>query len=386
MLTEIVMPQPVAPAAKYTYIPKNLKEQLDYIKFQMVELGRYRRVIAVRNELRLPTNIVIPEPLMYVVVKQLLPSLTMDRPMLTREDQIHKARIAADLLEYNVNIRKVSAYPKPSKSLLRPYTAKVEATSGSTKAEAYRPEGLEVLALASLVLETRGSVVFSGGMGTGKTTQLNQLLYLTPPWFQVVVVERGAREIWAPLEGQMLHLSVPSEDKLWMALDQALRYGTMHTLVALAEARTPQELRTLVNYKLTGHGALTTMHADAVKDVVLRIREANAPPEGLDGMFIIQMSAAGGARYVKEVKVVVAKGREVEIADASEITFKLAEYVRDTYETDLKKELLLRIEALMKAAELEDPVAARRAITEMVWSRIDFKTAVEEEAGKFGYA
>ncbi|MFZ8810810.1 MAG: ATPase, T2SS/T4P/T4SS family [Pyrobaculum sp.] len=386
MLTEIVMPQPVAPAAKYTYIPKNLKEQLDYIKFQMVELGRYRRVVAVRNELRLPTNIVIPEPLMYVVVKQLLPSLTMDRPMLTREDQIHKARIAADLLEYNVNIRKVSAYPKPSKSLLRPYTAKVEATSGSTKAEAYRPEGLEVLALASLVLETRGSVVFSGGMGTGKTTQLNQLLYLTPPWFQVVVVERGAREIWAPLEGQMLHLSVPSEEKLWMALDQALRYGTMHTLVALAEARTPQELRTLVNYKLTGHGALTTMHADAVKDVVLRIREANAPPEGLDGMFIIQMSAAGGTRYVKEVKVVVAKGREVEIADASEITFKLAEYVRDTYETDLKKELTLRIEALMKATELEDPVAARRAITEMVWSRIDFKTAVEEEGRKFGYA
>jgi flagellar protein FlaI len=387
MLTEIVIPQPVAPAAKYTYIPKNLKEQLDYIKFQMVELGRYRRVIAVRNELRLPTNIVIPEPLMYVVVKQLLPSLTMDRPMLTREDQIHKARIAADLLEYNVNIRKVSAYPKPSKSLLKPYTAKsVETAGGLSKTELYRPEGLEVLALASLVIETRGSVVFSGGMGTGKTTQLNQLLYLTPPWTQVVVVERGAREIWAPLEGQMLHLSVPSEDKLWLALDQALRYGTMHTLVALAEARTPQELKTLVNYKLTGHGALTTMHADAVKDVVLRIREANAPPEGLDGMFIIQLSAAGGTRYVKEVKVVVTKGREVEIADASEITPKLAEYVREMYDTDLKKELTLRIEALMKAAEMEDPAAARRAIVETLWSRIDFRTAVEEEAGKFGYA
>jgi type IV secretory pathway ATPase VirB11/archaellum biosynthesis ATPase len=183
----------------------------------------------------------------------------------------------------------------------------------------------------------------------------------------------------------MLHLSVPSEDKLWMALDQALRYGTMHTLVALAEARTPQELKTLVNYKLTGHGALTTMHADAVKDVVLRIKEANAPPEGLDGMFIIQLSAAGGVRYVKEVKVVVTKGREVEIADASEITPKLAEYVRETYETDLKKELTLRIEALMKAAEVEDPAAARRAIVETLWSRIDFKTAVEEEAGKFGY-
>jgi len=82
----------------------------------------------------------------------------------------------------------------------------------------------------------------------------------------------------------------------------------------------------------------------------------------------------------------VTKGREVEIADASEITPKLAEYVREMYETDLKKELTLRIEALMKAAEMEDPAAARRAILETLWSRIDFKAAVEEEAGKFGYA
>ena len=385
MLTEIVMPQPVAPAAKYTFIPKNLKEQLDYIKFQMVELGRYRRVVAVRNELRLPTNIVIPEPLMYVVVKQLLPSLTMDRPMLTREDQIYKARIAADLLEFNVNIRKASAYPKPSRSLLRPYLTKPKHV-GEAKAEPYSPEGLEVLAFASLVLETRGSVVFSGGMGTGKTTQLNQLLYLTPPWFQVVVVERGAREIWAPLEGQMLHLSVPSEDKLWMALDQALRYCTMHTLVALAEARTPQELMTLVNYKLTGHGALTTMHADTVGDAVLRIKEAEAPPEGLDGTLVIQLSAVGGTRFVKEVKAVVTKGREVDVAEPSELAARVASYVRDMYDNDLKKELSLRMEALIKASEVEDPAAARRTVVETVWqSRLDIREYLYEEARRFGY-
>ncbi|MCC6067398.1 MAG: Flp pilus assembly complex ATPase component TadA [Pyrobaculum sp.] len=385
MLTEIVIPQPVAPAAKYTFIPKNLKEQLDYIKFQMVELGRYRRVVAVRNELRLPTNIVIPEPLMYVVVKQLLPSLTMDRPMLTREDQIYKARIAADLLEFNVNIRKASAYPKPSRSLLRPYLTKPKHV-GEAKAEPYSPEGLEVLAFASLVLETRGSVVFSGGMGTGKTTQLNQLLYLTPPWFQVVVVERGAREIWAPLEGQMLHLSVPSEDKLWMALDQALRYGTMHTLVALAEARTPQELMTLVNYKLTGHGALTTMHADTVGDAVLRIKEAEAPPEGLDGTLVIQLSAVGGTRFVKEVKAVVAKGREVDVAEPSELAARVASYVRDMYDNDLKKELSLRMEALIKASEVEDPAAARKTVVETVWQgRLDIREYLYEEARRFGY-
>jgi hypothetical protein len=102
-------------------------------------------------------------------------------------------------------------------------------------------------------------------------------------------------------------------------------------------------------------------------------------------MLIIQLSAAGGTRYVKEIKVIATKGREAEIADTSEITPKLAEYVKEMYGVDLKKELALRIEALMKAAEMEDPTTARRAILEMLWSRIDFKAAVEEEAGKFGY-
>ncbi|MEZ0319992.1 MAG: type II/IV secretion system ATPase subunit [Pyrobaculum sp.] len=383
-LTEIVVPQPVAPSSKYTYVPKTLKEQLEYIKFQTVELGRYRRVVAVRNEIRMPTNIVVPEPLMYVVVKQLLPSLTMDRPMTTREDPVYKARIAADLLEYNVNIRKMSAAPKPAPALLKPYVAKPrveEKTAGGV----HRGEGLELLALASLALETRGSVFFSGGMGSGKTTQLNQLLYLTPPWFQVVVVERGAREIWAPLEGQLLHLSVPGEDKLWAALDQALRYGTMHTVVALAEARTPQELRILVNYKLTGHGALTTMHADTVKDALLRITEAEAPPEGLDGTLIIQLSSVGGVRYVKEARAVVAEGREVKVVDAWELTPRLSAYVEEMYGVSLKKELAIRVEAVVKAAEAEDPLTARRIVVERIWGRVDFKTAVEEEALRHGF-
>ncbi|ACB40149.1 type II/IV secretion system ATPase subunit [Pyrobaculum neutrophilum] len=385
LLTEIVIPQATAPAAKYTYVPKNLREQLEYLRFQVVELGRYRRVVAVRNEIRLPTNITIPEPLMYVVVKQLLPSLTMDKPMLTREDPVHKARIAADLIEYNVNIRKTSAYPKPSKALLRPYLSRPRLETERVSS-AYSPEGLELLALASLVLETKGGVVFSGGMGSGKTTQLNQLLYLTPPWFQVVVVERGAREIWAPLDGQLLHISVPGEEKLWAALDQALRYGTMHTVVALAEARTPAELRTLVNYKLTGHGALTTMHADTVKDAVLRIVEAEAPPEGLHGMLIIQLSAIGGTRFVKEAKAVVVEGGRAQVAEVSALTPAVSSYVEEMYGVDLKKELALRMEALVKAAEMEDPISARKTIEELLWlKRLDLKTAVKEEASRFGY-
>jgi type IV secretory pathway ATPase VirB11/archaellum biosynthesis ATPase len=184
----------------------------------------------------------------------------------------------------------------------------------------------------------------------------------------------------------LLHISVPSEDKLWAALDQALRYGTMHTVVALAEARTPQELRTLVNYKLTGHGALTTVHADTVKDALLRITEAEAPPEGLDGTLVIQLSAVGGARYVKEAKAVVAGGREVKVVDLAELTPRVASYVEEMYGVDLRRELALRIEALVKAGEVEDPTSARSAIVEMLWlDRVDFKSILEEEAARFGY-
>ncbi|MFN3803531.1 MAG: ATPase, T2SS/T4P/T4SS family [Pyrobaculum sp.] len=384
-LTEVVIPHPAAPAAKYTYVPKTLREQLDYITFQMVELGRYRRVVAVRNEFRLPTNIVIPEPLMYVVVKQLIPVLTMDKPMATREDPIYKARIAADLIEFNVNIRKFSDVPKPSRPLLTPYLHRPQ-TGQRDHAERQSLEGLEVLALASLVLEMRGGVFFSGGMGSGKTTQLNQLLYLTPPWVQVVVIERGAREIWAPLEGQLLHLSIPGEERLWQALDQALRYGTAHTVVALAEARTPAELKTLVNYKLTGHGALTTIHADTVKDAVARVVESEAAIEGLEGILVIQLSTAGGTRYVKEVKTVLARGRDVVVADASEVTPRVAQYVEEMYGVKLKEELTLRTEALVEASDMEDPLAVRRSIVETVWtSRLDFRTPLFQEASRFSY-
>lgn len=73
-------------------------------------------------------------------------------------------------------------------------------------------------------------------------------------------------------------------------MDQALRYGTVDTIVALAEARTSKELYTLVGYKLTGHGGVTTMHADTIHDALLRVRQSGAPPEALSGTLILQLA------------------------------------------------------------------------------------------------
>lgn len=57
------------------------------------------------------------------------------------------------------------------------------------------------------------------------------------------------------------------------------------------------------------------------------------------------------------------------------------------YGVELRKELVLRVETLAKAAETEDPASARRVILETLWlERLDFKTAVEDEARQFGYS
>jgi hypothetical protein len=56
------------------------------------------------------------------------------------------------------------------------------------------------------------------------------------------------------------------------------------------------------------------------------------------------------------------------------------------YDNDLKKELSLRTEALIKASEVEDTAAARRTVVETVWQdRLDFREYPYEEARRFGY-
>lgn len=383
LLTEVVVPQPLAPPMRWTELPKSPQQLLDKIYAEVVELGRFRRVVAVRNNVRMPTNAVVPEAFMPLLVKKLIPSLTLERPFQTREDPVYRIRIAADLLEYNVNIRKMSEVPRPSPSLLKTYlVAPKPPQNGATIAAELK--GLELFALATIAAEAKWTVVFSGAMGTGKTTQLNLLLYFTPPWIQVVVIERGAREVWAPLEDQILHISVPSEAKLEEALDQALRYGTMESIIALAEARTARELNTLVSYKLTGHGGLTTIHADTIHDALLRITRSGAPSEALANTLILQLGVSNAVRYLKEWRALIAKGGEVAEASGPEVLAALEGYTRAVYATSILEEIKLRVELIRAVAEKElEPLEARERIVRLFRRR---RTSVVQEALKFGYS
>ena len=368
VLTELVLPQVVG-QTDYRIVPKTPYELLELIRQE--ELESPRRWVAVSNVVRMPTNVVIPPSLSPFIVKKLVPSLTLDRPFQTREDPVYRARIAADLVRYNVNIRKMVGIPVISAKLLKPYISsshKVEDRNGSGFGGSGL-RGIELLAALSIALEAHFTIIFSGGMGSGKTTQLNLLAYLLRPDYQLVVVERGAQEFLVPLDGQILLITVPGEDKLLQALDQALRYGTMRTIIALAEARTREELRMLINYKLTGHGGLTTMHSQSTREAIMRIIDSGAQPEALNNTIVVQLGVIGGERVVKEhalIRVTDNKVTSTELTPEYLDEYCLAEYGHTaTKEIELRTDVIKRV-IKMVGADASNSIEYAREIRKMI--------------------
>lgn len=308
-LTEVVIAyNPLMKPEVIDEVPKGPKDVVQKVVTSVLQFNRALPVVVVRDAARLPTNLIIAYTFAPLLVRKAVPHLTLRNPFGTKEIVRHgAARVAADLYGYNMNIRKQIGTPLVRKVpfLYREELGKrlYEESVGAIPIR----DSLDVLGLAAYYLFYRlSTVVISGAMGSGKTYMMNALFYLTPPWVQVVVVERGAREFLIPLENQMLYINVVHSDKLLSALDQALRYGTMKTVISLAEARTPDELKMLVMYKLTGHGGITTMHAERVIDAVQRIVDSGAPLEALHGTMVVQLHAdPARGRYVSDLKMLI---------------------------------------------------------------------------------
>ena len=107
-ITEVAVPVNVlAKPPRFASVPRNVAERLEQLQIEVVQFGNYRRIVLQAGELRFPTNITIAEVFMPMLVKRLVPSLTLDRPMGTVEERHYNARIAADLIDYNINTRKI---------------------------------------------------------------------------------------------------------------------------------------------------------------------------------------------------------------------------------------------------------------------------------------
>jgi pilus assembly protein CpaF len=132
----------------------------------------------------------------------------------------------------------------------------------------------EVRELLRQAVETRRSILVSGGTGSGKTTLLNALSAYIDPRERVVTIEDAAElRLRQPhvvrLESRPASIEGRGEVTIRDLLRNALRMRPDR--IVIGEVRGPEALDLLASLN-TGHdGALSTIHANSPEDALRRL-------------------------------------------------------------------------------------------------------------------
>ncbi len=126
-----------------------------------------------------------------------------------------------------------------------------------------------------ILVEAQSFLVIIGSMGSGKTTLLQSLAGLIPPYHRVVTVE-DTPEIRLPTphwDALVTRPRPPGEEIEEIGLEELLRFALRrraeHIIVGEVRGR---EARLLAQAAASGHGSMTTFHADSPEGAILRLR------------------------------------------------------------------------------------------------------------------
>jgi len=154
-----------------------------------------------------------------------------------------------------------------------------------------------------LIVEAQGLIFIIGAMASGKTTLLQSLTTLIPPDSRVITVEdnpelRLPHEHWDPLYTRRSYN--PAEK--WMSID-------LHTLVKFAWRRRAEyiivgevrgeEVQVLVQASASGHGGLTTLHADTVDSMMVRLM---SPPLNVKHSFLTLIWCIAVMKRLRDIR------------------------------------------------------------------------------------
>jgi len=223
----------------------------------------------------------------------------------------------------------------------------------------------EVAAYLWLVIEHKMTGLILGVTGAGKTSTLNALATLLRPTVKVVTIE-DTPELRLPLENWVQLVSRPSyglgpekigEITLYDLVKVALRYRP--DVIIVGEIR-GEEAYVLFQAMATGHGGITTMHAEHIDAAVKRL---TSPPMNIPPTYV---SLANFALVIRRVTVESPDGtkrivRRITNLWEIEDYGKYTEIVRwdprtDTHELRIEQSRLLREFAEMKGQTLDDVV------------------------------
>jgi flagellar protein FlaI len=147
------------------------------------------------------------------------------------------------------------------------------------------------------LIERKASLLIGGGTASGKTTSLNALSMFIVPDFKVVSIEDTA-ELNLPHENWIASVvrtgfgsvGSPAEISLFDLLKAAMRQRPDYIIVGEARGA---EAYTLFQSMATGHGGLSSMHADSVTAAIHRLETEpmNIPPALIMTLDVIAMQS-----------------------------------------------------------------------------------------------
>jgi len=147
------------------------------------------------------------------------------------------------------------------------------------------------------LIERKASLLVGGGTASGKTTSLNALSMFIVPDFKVISIEDTAElnlphENWIPSVARTGFGSVGSsaEISLFDLLKAAMRQRPDYIIVGEVRGA---EAYTLFQSMATGHGGLSSMHADSVTAAIHRLESEpmNIPPALMMTLDVIAMQS-----------------------------------------------------------------------------------------------
>jgi len=159
----------------------------------------------------------------------------------------------------------------------------------------------ELAAYLWLVIENKLTALILGVTGAGKTSLLNALATLLRPTTKVVTIE-DTPELKLPLENWVQLVSRPShgigpykvgEITLFDLVKLSLRYRP--DVIIVGEVR-GEEAYVLFQAMATGHGGMTTMHAE---DISAAVKRLTSPPMNIPESYIPLASLAMVIRRVR---------------------------------------------------------------------------------------
>ena len=145
-----------------------------------------------------------------------------------------------------------------------------------------------------LMIENRMTIAVIGGTGAGKTSTLNALASLVKPAMKIVTVEEIPElslphENWVQLVGREsygLGMTKIGEITLFDLVKVSLRYRPDYIVVGEIRG---EEAFVLFQAMATGHGGLTTLHAESIDHAVKRL---TSPPMNVAESYIPLINVA----------------------------------------------------------------------------------------------